>query len=116
MAGMTTRERLNRRKRLTAYGLLGGLATTCAGIAAALTIDGAPVVPLCLGGIVPLVGAVLASQGFAVRCAGCAANLSTILMRGGGWRIDPKLRFCPYCAASLDAAPTDEPDADAAGW
>lgn len=37
------------------------------------------------------------------RCPGCRGKLTPLLMQRGGLRMDPRIRYCPYCALALDS-------------
>lgn len=104
---MTGREQLNRRKRWLGGGVLAGIVLLIAGIAVMPALGGAAGAAAAVPGLVALMAAALAGQSFALRCPWCRANLGRLLMHSGFLRIDPKLRYCPYCGADFD----DEPDA-----
>ena len=53
-------------------------------------------------GVVVFVATVFAVQKLLFRCPWCRGNLGALLSQKGLWRIDPKVRFCPYCGTDLD--------------
>jgi hypothetical protein len=39
---------------------------------------------------------------FGLRCPYCRGRLTNLLLQRSVLRIDPRVRFCPYCGESLD--------------
>jgi hypothetical protein len=106
---MTGREHLNRRKRWLALAVLAGIVLALIGAAHAAAGGGViTAVPVVAGVVLLFVGAV-AGQFVAMRCPWCRGNLGHLLMHAGWWKIDRRVRCCPYCGAELD----DETDAPA---
>jgi hypothetical protein len=109
---MTGREHLNRRKRWLTGAVVTGLGLIAAGIGlvpalAGEGVGGPAIAAVVVPGVVLLLVAVVAGQQYLFRCPWCRENLGPLVMHGGWWRVNRKLRFCPYCGAELDA------DADA---
>jgi hypothetical protein len=101
---MTGRERLNQRKRWVAGGAVGGLGLLAAGAAAGHALGDLPAAAFAAPGIVALLVLATAGQRYLFRCPWCRGKLGTLLMHSGWWRMDPKVRFCPYCGADFDDA------------
>ena len=40
------------------------------------------------------------------RCPSCRGRLTPLLMQRGGLRMDPRIRFCPYCGQPFDSEVT----------
>jgi hypothetical protein len=38
-----------------------------------------------------------------IRCPNCDGRLTSLLMHSGGLRLDPAIRFCPYCKLDFDS-------------
>jgi hypothetical protein len=37
------------------------------------------------------------------RCPACRGNLAPLIFAHGPRRVDPRIRFCPYCGTDVDA-------------
>ncbi len=109
---MTSREFFNRRKTLVFGAMYAVIGVFFVGILVTLAL-GQPIalfVTLPAFVIACLVGMV--AQLFAFRCQECRGNMSSTLMYGGEFRIDPRLHFCPYCGLALDEElPASDEDA-----
>lgn len=104
---MTGREQLSRRKRWAALATVGGLLLLFVGLGmlpflAGEGVGGPAITAVVVPGVVVFVGTVLAAQKFLYRCPWCRGNLGALLSQKGLWRMDPKVRFCPYCGTDLD--------------
>ncbi len=108
---MTARERLNHRLRWLAGVMTLGVVLVVAGVVAVVEIGGPTAAAIVVPGILTLMGVALTGQSFALRCPWCRGNLGVLLMRSGGFRVSPTVRYCPYCGVHLD----DDRDR-AAGW
>jgi len=104
---MTGREQLNRRKRWLGGAVLAGVVLLVTGLAVVPALGGAAAAAAVVPGLLGLMAAALAGQWFALRCPWCRTNLGKFLMQAGFLRIDPRVRYCPYCGADFD----DDPDA-----
>lgn len=107
---MTGRERLTREKQRLALAMLAGVGLMVAGLVAAQVFGVRPLGAAAGVGVVVLFAAGVGAQVLGFRCPSCRGKLGTVLMHSGWWRMDPKVRFCPYCGAAFD----DEPEAGAA--
>lgn len=110
-ATMTGRERLDRRKRWFKAALLGTVGLFVLGIVLLHNVGDDVAVFVIAPAVAALVGLAVAGQMLAFRCPWCRASLGTLLMHGGVVRMDPKIRYCPYCGTAFD----DEAPA-AGGW
>ena len=102
----TTRERLNRVRAWSfAMALAGFTVFWGSYYFNEITYIRAPRI----GGLITFACAVSARI-FLGRCGSCRKRLSRPLSCGGWpWAISRAFRFCPYCAASLDAPVTPAP-------
>ncbi|HYH65526.1 MAG TPA: hypothetical protein VD866_12590 [Urbifossiella sp.] len=104
---MTGREQLNRRKRWAAGGALAGVALIVAGVVGLPLMAGAGVAgPAMAAAVVPgvlvFVVVVVLGQQYLFRCPWCRGNMGPLMTNSGWWRMNPKVRFCPYCGTDLD--------------
>jgi hypothetical protein len=99
----TTRQHLNRIRRVTAFFIVTGSLCFFAGLA---TTTIAPEVGLLLVAACAVFNPIgLLIRALVGRCGHCRRRISRALSFGGWpWRISPDVRFCPYCAASIDEA------------
>ena len=97
----TTRQRLNRIRRVTGFFIVIG----------SMSLFGSIVVvffsPLVAYGLLIVIGVFnpigLIIRALAGRCGQCDRRISRALCFGGWpWRISSDIRFCPYCATSID--------------
>ena len=135
MKPRTTRERLNRiRREATLLAALGVCVYIVGGylyVRNLLAFGYAPIkfgyslperiiprlrpeaLPMAAAGIITVACAAIAIN-FSGRCQHCRALLGRAFRCSGGpWSIGAKLRYCPYCAVSLDIARDTEPTANA---
>lgn len=104
---MTGREHLNRRKKWTAGGVVVGIVLLVTGVVllpllVGAGLDGPVLTAVVVPGVVVFVGTLIAGQKLLFRCPWCRGHLGPLLTQKGVWRIDPKVRFCPYCGTDLD--------------
>jgi hypothetical protein len=59
-----------------------------------------------LGFALTIVATTTIGHTIAFRCSTCRGNLAPLAFAYPSWRFNPRVRFCPYCAADLDAEPT----------
>lgn len=97
----TTRQRLNRIRRVTAFFIITGSVSFFASIVIAFISPLAAYALVFICGTFNPIG--LAIRAFAGRCGHCRRRISRALsFAGWPWRISPHIRYCPYCAASID--------------
>jgi hypothetical protein len=108
---MTGRELLNRRKRWLAAAPVAAGALLVSGLALLRPAGEVVALVLIVPGVAVIVAAAVGRRWFALRCPWCRSDLNLMLMHTGWWRLDPKVRYCAYCAGAFD----DEAPA-AGGW
>lgn len=110
---MTGRELLSRRKRWLSAALLGAAALLVLGLVLLQGVGEDVALFVVIAAFGALLALALVGQGLAFRCPWCRANLGTLVMHRGFLRVDPKVRFCPFCGAALDGDVTADAPADA---
>jgi hypothetical protein len=100
---MSDRERLDRRSGWVMIPAVTGLllfsaavVVSQAGWSPALAVVGLPGIALAF--IASVIGHTVA-----FRCSTCRGNLAPLAFAYPSWRFNPRVLFCPYCAADLDA-------------
>jgi hypothetical protein len=97
---MTARARINRQMRIIGCIYVTGFAVFVLGMFIAQP-PGAKQLPVIL-----LIGYVVAWLTsiylIGIRCPMCRGRLTQLAMHRGFLGIPPRMRFCPYCGASLD--------------
>lgn len=106
---MTDRERLSRRSGWVMIPAVAGLLAFAAAFVASQAGWSFALVALGFPGIVLTFVASTIGHFVAFRCSVCQGNLASLAFATPSWRFNPRVRFCPYCAASLDTEVPAEP-------
>lgn len=97
----TTRRRLNRIRRVTAFFIVTGSLSFFASFPCFFFAPGVACGLMAVCAAFNPIGLVI--RALAGRCGHCHRRLSRALSFGGWpWSISPDVHFCPYCAASID--------------
>jgi hypothetical protein len=101
---MTIRRAFERKKRRVMAAALFGVGLGAAGAVLAQwnLVSVPPYVAAVPGGAVMTL-ALLYAQWFAFYCPRCRGRWGDLAMRGCFFEIDPRIRYCPYCGADVDA-------------
>ena len=98
---LTTRQRLNRTRRLTLFCL------ALPGVMLVLSSWSAATWGLFPAGVI-LIGAAVATRLWRGRCGQCGGRLSRMFSCGGWpWSVSRAVRYCPFCGAPIDQAAGD---------
>jgi len=97
----TTRLRLNRIRRVTGFFTVTGSLSFFASVPIFSWSLRVGCVLLAISLVFNPIGLII--RALAGRCGHCRRRISRALcFDGWPWRISPAIRFCPYCAASID--------------
>jgi hypothetical protein len=97
----TTRQRLNRIRRVTAFFIVIGSISFFGSIVVVFHSPLVAYLLLIVSGIFNPIGLII--RALAGRCGQCDRRISrAFCFAGWPWKISSALRFCPYCATSID--------------
>ena len=100
----TTRQRLNRIRRVTAFFIVIGSMSLFGSIVVVFYSPLVAYLLLIVSGVFNPIGLII--RALAGRCGHCDRRISRALCFGGWpWKISSAVRFCPYCATSIDDSP-----------
>lgn len=106
---MTDRERFDRRSGWVMIPPAAGFLIVAIGVVVSQTIWPPALISIVLPGSALIVIATTIGQTAAFRCSVCRGNLAPLAFAYLSWRFNPRVRFCPYCAADIDAELQTEP-------
>ena len=98
---MTIRTFLNRRVWRVKAAYTAAFALCFLGVLVAWVWP--PAVFAVMLGFVAAVGVMVHAYFWGVLCPRCRGNLFMVTGQGGGWSVDRRVRFCPYCGVEFDS-------------
>jgi hypothetical protein len=98
---MTARDWLNRRQRRLSYVIIYGIVFWAVGTPIGVLLERVSIVAVAQSGFAVAFVTIFV-QLFWLRCPFCGYSIGYVLNQRGDFRIDPRVRFCPYCGGALD--------------
>jgi hypothetical protein len=99
---MTTRTQFDRQMRWVSSLIYAGFGLFVIGLVIGEALGQGPILAVYLPGFVIAFVTMLCAYSVGFRCPKCRCNLGVLVLQRGGFRVDKRLRFCPYCGTGLD--------------
>ncbi len=99
---LSAREIINSRVRLVMAIMYAGFGVGVLALVVPQALGSPPLVALAIAGLAVASLTMIGAYLLGIRCPRCQARLTDLLWGRPGLRIDPRIRFCPYCGVELD--------------